>query len=207
MNRSRGFSVLLIAASTVIATGPGAAGDGAPLPVDGAALVRALPERVLDRIRKRPASYIEVAAEAILSFGAGGGIGMAGIEESILAERAKVWAREMERFLRADLNNDGRMTAQEVDGLIRRTYQGWRGKLKVAQGTADADGDGLISADELVAYASAAAYAAVGEDEALDRMALMAFDLDHDGQVTLAEVMDGVEALVALDLSVVRKDI
>lgn len=193
--------------SVALVADPATGGEGGSPSADAAALARDLPERLLNRIRKRPATYIEDAAEAILSFGAGGGIGAAGIEESVLAERAKVRARETERFLRADLDNDGQMTSAEVDGLIRRTYQGWRGRLKVAQGAADSDGNGTISALELAAYAAASANAAVDEDEVAERLALTAFDLDRDGQVTLAEVMRGVETLIALDLNVVRKDI
>ncbi|MDW4550458.1 EF-hand domain-containing protein [Defluviimonas sp. D31] len=174
---------------------------------DGAALVRVLPERVVSRIQARKAAYAEDAADLILSFGVGGGVGPDGIDTAIRATRAKVRAREMERFLRADLDNDGRMTAAEVEGLIARSYEGRRGKLKLAQERADRDGDGVISAAELKAHAEAAALAALDERDAAELMALMAFDLDRDGRVTLAEVMAGVEAVAALDLAVVRKAI
>lgn len=180
---------------------------GAPAAVDAPALARALPERLVDRIRKRPEAYIEEATELILNFGADGGIGAEGIATAIRAERARVRAREVERFLRADLDNDGRITVEEFDGLIARTYQGGRGRLKLAQGRADRIGDGAVSAAELAAHVEAEAGRALHEADVARMMALMAFDLDGDGTVVLGEVTSGTGALAALDLTVARKDI
>ncbi|MCU9847669.1 hypothetical protein OEZ60_06580 [Defluviimonas sp. WL0024] len=185
-----------------------AAAEERPVAVaDGAALVRVLPARVVSRIHARPAAYAEDAADLILSFGEAGGIGPDGIDTAIRAERARVRAREMERFLVADLDNDGRMTAVEIEGLITRTYEGRRGKLKLAQERADRDGDRVISAAELKDHAEAVALDAMDDRDAAELMALMAFDLDHDGRVALGEVMAGVEAVAALDLAAARKEI
>jgi hypothetical protein len=171
------------------------------------ALLGALSERLVKQIRRNPGSLVEDAAEVILSFGAAGGIGPDGLKTAVLAARAKVRARETERFLRADLDNDGTMTGTEVDGLIARTYMGGRGKLKVTQSLADADGDGTITATELRRYADAAAEAAVSDEDVAEAMALMAFDLDADGNVRLDEVARGVEMIGTADLALVRKDI
>ena len=166
-----------------------------------------LPPGLLQQIRRRPAAFFEDAADVILSFGQNGAIGPEGLETAVLASRARVRARTLERFLAADLDNDGLIAPTEMDGLIARTYPGGRGRLKVLQFRADRNGDGSIQHEELRQFAEAEAMDAAGDQAMTEALALMCFDLDGDGTVRLDEVTRGVEMIGAVDLAMVRKDI
>lgn len=154
-----------------------------------------LPDRFVKRLAKARAQFVEQAAAIILGYGTAAGVDAAGIETFIASERATVRAREMARLLAGDLDNDGALSGGELAVLVANAAVGKRGQLQVAHGSADGDLNGIVSADELRAFGQSKALDQMDEDEAADWRRFMLFDLDHDGRVVLAEVMqvaDGV---------------
>ena len=193
MRRWAMLLVILLMAGPVVAGPVSAAGlvPAAPgqvaMPLDAPP---ALPDRFVKRLAKARAQFLEQAAAIILGYGTARGVDPAGIENFIASGRAAIRAREIARLLAGDLNNDGALGAGELAVLMANAAASKRGQLQVAHGTADADLNGIASADELRAYGQSKALDQIDEDEAADWRRFMLFDLDHDGRVVLAEVME-----------------
>lgn len=166
----------------------------------GAAAMAAvtLPEALSKRIKGDPPAYMEEVAALIAGYGADGAIDAAGLDHVVMMARASGRARAVARIGSADLDGDGAVTAAEMAVLSAAAAAEDRGKLAVLFARADASGDGVISAVEVAAYAGAAGLSAYSEAKASQLRAVMAFDLNGDGKVTLEEVKAG---LVELGLS------
>ena len=188
MHRWAMLLVILLMAGPVVAGGlvPAAPGQVA-MPLDAPP---ALPDRFVKRLAKARAQFLEQAAAIILGYGTAQGVDPAGIENFIASGRAAIRAREIARLLAGDLNNDGALGAGELAVLMANAAASKRGQLQVAHGMADADLNGTASAEELRAYGEVKALDQIDEDEAADWRRFMLFDLDHDGRVVLAEVME-----------------
>ena len=175
--------------------------------IDAATLAKSLPEPVLKRLRRNPASFIAAAADAILSYGGKAGLDAGAIDRLVAIDRAKTRAREVERLLRADLDNDAVISKAEFDVLVSVTSAGSKGKLDLAWRQSDLDQNDKVDAAELNAYAQTAALAEVSQGDADGWRALLHFDLDASGFVEIDEVIAAVAALQAVDLTLVRKEI
>ena len=100
------------------------------------------------------------------------------------------------RLLAADLDGDGAVQTGEIAVAAGAASASTRARLITTHARADADSDGIVSAAELAVHAGAESLKQVSEAEAAMSRAVLAFDLDGDGAVTMAEVK---RALVVLD--------
>lgn len=162
----------------------------------GAARAADLPEPVADRIAGAPDRFLRDAADVIHGYGGPDGLDRSGAEAHVAITRAEARAREMRRFLEADLDADGRVTAAEVRTLSAARSADQRARLATMVKAADANADGTVDPAEVSAAAGRAAQKAMSDDEAARVMAILAMDGDADGRVTLAEVEAAVQALV-----------
>ncbi|MFZ1660636.1 MAG: hypothetical protein WAT77_01660 [Paracoccaceae bacterium] len=168
-------------------------------------LVKSLPADLLQLINRSPGSFEVRVSDMIASFGAAKGLQPAGIEQVILTDRARVRAREVSRFVRADLDGDGVVTRAEIDALIAMSSQGARGRLDVNWRRADADQDGQVQAAELASFASDMAAEKVSDAVINRYRALMALDLSGDGFLTVDEVNNAVEMVQSVDPALLPK--
>jgi len=157
-------------------------------------LVQTLPDKTLKTLRERPEQFIETATELILGYGGAVGIGPEGIENAIRVERAYVRSREMRRLLLADLDNDGRVSRDEVAVLIPTESVGRRARLLLAHRAADENHDGVVVWSELRAFADVSAMATLTREHAAVMRALMGLDHDGDGLVAIDEIILTVQA-------------
>ncbi len=174
---------------------------------DAVVLAKNLPEAVLKRLRRYPASFIAAAADAILTYGGKAGLDAGAIDRLIAIDRAKVRAREIERLLRADLDNDLLISKAEFDILVAVTSAGSKGKLDLAWRQADQNANRSVDTKELNAYAQSIAVSEVSDLDVDGWRALLHFDLDASGFVEIGEVIAAVAALQTVDLTLVRKEI
>ena len=196
-------AVLMSFASVALAEGS----TSSPPQIDAVALAKSLPEPVLKRLRRNPAAFIAASAEAMSGFGGKAGLDAGAIDRLVAIDRARTRAREVERLLRADLDNDAVIAKAEFDALMGATSGGSKAKLTVAWQQSDLDHDDKVDAAELNAYAQTAALAVVSQGDADGWRALLHFDLDASGFVEIDEVIAAVAALQAVDLTLVRKEI
>lgn len=159
----------------------------------------ALPEKALKKLRAAPEVFLQDAAAVIYGFGTGGGIDLAGIDGFIAAERARFRAREMARYLAADLDNDGDISRGEMALLADAAPAAKRGRLQRGYDQADGDGNGVLTVVELRGYAQGAAMAQMTDADAEALRGLLLFDGDGDGIVAMEEVAAGVSGLVEGD--------
>lgn len=163
------------------------------------ALLEALAERTpgttLKDLRGNPRGFLEEAAGVILGYGRDGGIDARGLEDAIAAARARVRAREIRRLLEADLNGDLAVDARELDIAIRTASATMRGRLLNWHVLADGDRDGVVQWDELRQFASTAGENALSAHAAQAIRALMVFDLDGNGHVTVPEIREAISLL------------
>lgn len=154
-----------------------------------------LPDALLKQLSRNPDPWLRLTRDLIRGYGDGQAIGQPALVRYIALERAGARALALQEVLRADLDLDGAVTADEAaayaDTLSARARIRW-GRVMDA---ADLQGDGALGADEVTGHATAEAAAAVEPVEEAAILALMAFDADRDGLVSLAEldaVFDGV---------------
>ena len=155
----------------------------------------AVPEALAKRILLDPAGYVDSVAVLIAGYGAAGAIDRAGLDNVLALGRASARAVALRRLQGADLDGDGAVAAVEIGVTEAASAAVTRGRLAVYFAKADGDGDGAVSAAELQAYAGAAALAAFDEARASQLRAVLGFDGNGDGRVTLDEVKAGVAAL------------
>lgn len=193
--------VLAAASHTEAGEGAGLAPEVEALRADVVTVLKDLPEKRLEEIRRAPKRFVEDAADLIYGFGEAGALGPEGLDRFIAIARAQVRAREMRRLLLADLDDDGRVSRDEIGSLIAAEAATSRGRLELAFRAADrADGappDGWVDLGEMRAYASAVAEDEIDAGDARLIRSILLFDLDGDGAVTLDEIIDGVDALTA----------
>lgn len=163
---------------------------------DVAGLMQSLPEKALKKLRGAPEAFLEDAAGLIYGFGTKGGIDLAGIDAFVAAERARIRAAAMERYLAADLDNDGEVTRDEVAVLANAAAAGKRGRLRLGHDLADADKNGVLSLIELRNYAQGEAMKDMSVDDADGLRSFLMFDLDGDGVAAMEEVAAGVSAML-----------
>ncbi|MDT8856739.1 hypothetical protein RNZ50_17240 [Paracoccaceae bacterium Fryx2] len=176
--------------------GPVAAQD-ALAPAQGQALLAALPKSVVTRLQRAPGRIVEDAATMIAGLGGPGGLDPGGIAAFVALERAEARTYEMRQMLAADLDNDGAVAAAELAQRIAVESPRAGGCLQLAFLAADADGNGQVDMGELRGHAALRALKTLSDARAADLAALMRFDLDGDGLLTLAEVTAGVAAVLA----------
>jgi Ca2+-binding EF-hand superfamily protein len=154
-----------------------------------------LPEALTKRIKGDPAAYLDEVAGLIAGYGADGAIDAAELDHVVTLERAGARAGAMAKLMRADLDGDGAVLAAEMAVLEAAAAAEDRGKLAVLFTRSDTDGDGTVSPTEMQAYASAAGLSAYSDAKAGQLHAVMAFDGNGDGKVTMEEVKAGLAAL------------
>jgi len=169
------------------------------------ALAQGLPADLLQMINRSPGSFEVRVSDMIASFGAAKGLQPAGIEQVILTDRARVRAREVSRFVRADLDGDGVVTRSEIDALIAMSSQGARGRLDVNWRRADADQDGQVQPAELARFANDMAAEKVSDTVVNRYRALMGLDLSGDGFLTVDEVNNAVDMVQSVDPTLLPK--
>ena len=203
------LAILLSLAASVSGGGAALAADTVvPQPtLDAVTLANRLPEPVLKRLRRYPASFIAASAEVILTYGTKAGLDAAAIDRFVAIDRAKVRAREVERLSRADLDNDSVVFKAEFDVLVSVTPAGSKGRLELGWRQADVDHDDKVDAAEMNAFAQSVALSEVSEADADGWRALLLFDLDASGFVEIDEVIATVAALQKVDLTLVHKEI
>ena len=159
----------------------------------GAAIT--LPDALSKRIKGDPAAYLDEVAGLIAGYGTAGGIDAAGLDQVVALTRAGARASAFARLMRADLDGDGAVQTAEMAVLAASVAAEDRGKLAVLFARADTDGDGKVAPAEIQAYAGAAGQASYSDAKAGQLRAVMAFDGNGDGRVTLDEVKSGLTAL------------
>jgi Ca2+-binding EF-hand superfamily protein len=156
----------------------------------------AMPEKALKKLRAQPEVFLQDAAAVIYGFGANGGIDLAGIDGFIAAERARFRAREMARYLAADMDNDGDISRAEMALLADGAAAGKRGRLQRGYDQADADASGVLTVAELRGFAQGVALVQMTDTDAEALRGLLLFDADGNGSAAMEEVAAGVSALV-----------
>lgn len=177
-----------------IGLGLGVSAQTAEQKVDMSRLLENLPERSLKQLQQKPEKFLEDAAILIMGFGTEDGIDLAGINASINLDRAWVRAREMRRFMVADLDNDQAVSLSEIKVMMASERAGKRGLLMLGFQAADLNEDARVSQAEMQDHAQLKAMSALSVEDAQRKRALMAFDLNGDGRVRIAEVAQVVEA-------------
>ncbi len=180
----------------LLLTGMASAQDVPEAGPDIAGLMQSLPEKTLKKLRSAPDAFLRDAAGLIYGFGSEGGITIAGIDTFIAAERARVRAGEMARYLAGDLDNDGSIARDEILVLSNAAAVGRRGQLWLGFDLADADKDTVVSLAELRSHAQGTALEKMSETDAEVLRGFVVFDLNSDGIVAMAEVSAGVSAMI-----------
>ncbi len=162
------------------------------------ALMQTLPEKTIKRLREVPERFKAEALVLIYGYGRDGGIDADGLERYILLERAEARGRILRRFADTDLDNDGVVQAAEVTIKADTLAASERGRLRLAFVQSDIDRDDSLSGAEMRALAELEAMVALPDADADVLRGFMAFDLDGNGAVTVAEV-GAVAKLLAVD--------
>ena len=154
-----------------------------------------LPEALTKKIKGDPQGYLDDIAGLIAGYGTDGAIDQAGLDHVVTLERAAARARAYAKLALADLDGDGAVTLAELTVVQAAAAADERGKLAVLFTKADGDGNGTVTAAEMLASAGAAGLAAYSDAKAGQLRAVMAFDGNGDGRVTLDEVKAGLKEL------------
>ena len=160
-------------------------------------LAEGLPQAVVVQVERNPDKYLDDLAVMIAGYGTDGAIDAEGLRNVVMIARAAARAAALNRLQGADLDGDGAIAGAEMRVSAASEAARARGQLVLNFARADADGDDLASEDELRAFANAAAQKAFSEDKAAAVYAILGFDTDGDGQVTLPEVRAAI-ATVAM---------
>ena len=158
-------------------------------------LAEGLPPAAQKKIAADPGKFMEDVQALILGYGQDGAISGAALANYIALERAGARASAVRALLAMDLDGDGAVASDEVGFAAAAASAASRARLWGLFAKADADGDGQVSPGETTTQAAAAALKRFSEAKAQAVRALLAFDRDGDGMVTLEEVAAGVAAL------------
>ena len=155
----------------------------------------ALSEAVLKKLSSDPGPFLDLAADLIHGYGGPQGIDAAGVDRFVALERAAARGGALRQLAVGDLDFDGAVTAEELGILAAAASAKMRGRLWAEFEAADADADRLISAEETRIWVRAEGMRRFSAaDEAVAR-AVLTFDADANGFVTLEEVRAAVAAL------------
>ena len=158
-------------------------------------LVSRTPGGMLKAMRHDPDAFVVEAAGVILGYGDGQGIDAKGLEDAVLAARARLRGRELRRMLTADLDGDFAVDARELQIALKAASATMRGRLLGWHMEADRNGDGLADWAEITSFAQVAALKGFSDSRAEAIRRLMIFDLDSNGIVTVGEVRKAVSVL------------
>lgn len=160
-----------------------------------AAGAQGMSDAVLKQVQADPAPFLGLAADLIHGFGGPDGIDRAGVDRFVALERAEARASALRRLAVADLDFDGAVSAEELGVLAASVSAKSRGRLWALMEKADGNRDRVISEGEAAIFGRAEAMRAFSPgDEAVAR-AVLTFDANADGRVTLEEVKAAVAAL------------
>lgn len=154
-----------------------------------------LPKAVLNKLQADPERFLDLAVNLIHGFGTGQGIDRAGVDRFVALERAAARASALRRLAVADLDFDGSVTRAEMEVLAAAASAKSRGRLWQLFERADGDADGTITAAETLGFGQVEALAGFGLTEEAAVRAILAFDADSNGRVTLEEVKAALAAL------------
>ena len=135
-----------------------------------------------------PEGYVDDVAVLIEGYGIAGAIDAAGLYNVVAMARADVRAMAQRRLTGADLDGDGAVSGAEVRLTAAAASGAARGRMLVYFAKADSDGDDLVTAAELQAYAAAVALKSFSDAKAQAVFAVIGFDSDDNGMVTVDEV-------------------
>jgi hypothetical protein len=169
-----------------------------------------IPDSVAAQIGRDPEGYFEDIAVIIAGYGSGGAIDAAGLQTLVALARADARALGFRRLQGADLDGDGAIAGDEMRSKAAASAAGARGRLMVNFAKADGNGDDMVSAEELQTYANAVALENFSNQRAAQVYAVMGFDSNGDGRVTVAEVrsaIDLIQARSAADAAKAEKNI
>jgi EF hand len=160
--------------------------EKSPMP----AALAGVPEALAKRLQRAPDDFVEDAASLILGYGQGGGIDRDGIAQFVAVERARARANAWRRMWEADLNADGAVTTAELGVLVAAAEARYRGRMMLTHEAADGDGDGTVTAVEMLAKANVMALDqfSVADEERM--MGMLSLDLNGDGTLSLDEVRE-----------------
>lgn len=161
------------------------------------AKAQVLPQALAAQVERNPEQYLDYLAVLIAGYGRNGAIDAQGLQNIVAMERADARAMAIRRLQGADLDGDGAIDGEEMRIKAAASASAARGRLILYFGKADFDRDDHVSVDELQAYANLVALQDVSEDRAAKVFAVMGFDQNSDGWVTLAEV----KSMIALTRS------
>lgn len=159
------------------------------------ALAQTVPGALAKRIAADPEGYVAEMEALIAGYGVNGAVDRPALDNAVALARASARATPLRRLQGADLDGDGGVSVAELAVTMAAASAAQRGRLAGYVARADRDGDGAVSPAELAAYAGAAALDAYDEARAARLRAVLGFDADGDGRVTLDEVRAGVAAL------------
>lgn len=154
-----------------------------------------LPEAVLKEVTARPEPFLTLAADLIHGYGQDGAIDAKGVDTFVALERAEARASALRRLQAADLDFDGAVTSDEMAVLAATLSAKARGRQWALLERADLDGNRTVSTDEIAGFGRAEAMRGFSPQKEAIVRAVLTFDSDADGKVTLDEVKAAVAAL------------
>lgn len=160
-------------------------------------LAEGLPQGVVVQVERNAEKYLDDLAVMIAGYGVGGAIDGPGLHNVVAMARADTRAMALRRLQGADLDGDGQISGAEVRVTAAAEAAQARGRLILYFSKADLDGDDLVTAAELQAYASAVAQKSFSEDKAAAVYAILGFDGNGDGRVTLAEARAAIDMVAS----------
>ena len=160
------------------------------------AMAEGLPQVVVVQVERNAEKYLDDLGVMIAGYGVNGAIDGPGLHNVVAMARADARAMALRRLQGADLDGDGAIAGAELRVTAAAQAAAARGRLIVYFAKADLDADDLVTAAELQAYAGAVAQKAFSEDKAAAVYAILGFDSNADGLVTLAEARAAI-AMVA----------
>ncbi len=149
---------------------------------------QAVPGPLTKLVQRDPLGFADDVAVIIAGFGKGDAIDRAGLRNLVAMERADARAMALRRLQGADLDGDGAISGGEMRIKAAALAAAARGRLILYFGKADLQGDDAVSADELQIYAETVARGDFSDARAAEIYAIIGFDKNADGRVTLDEV-------------------
>lgn len=160
-------------------------------------LAEGLPQTLAAQVERNPGKYLDDLAVMIAGYGTDGAIDGPSLHNVVAMARAEARATALRRLQGADLDGDGTIAGAEMRVKGATEAAPARGRLNVYFGKADLDRDDAVSAVELHAYANAVAQKSFSEDKAAAVYAILAFDKNGDGRVTLTEAKAAIETVAS----------
>ena len=151
-----------------------------------------IPAALAKYIAQAPDAYLDDMQIVIAGHGTDGAIDLAGLQSIVAMARADARALGFRRLQGADLDGDGAISGDEMRAKAAASSAAARGRLMLYFGKADGNSDGRIAVAELQAYANGVAVQAFSETRANGLYAVMAFDKNGDGRVSVPEVKEGI---------------